>query len=140
MADALDLGNVTLAVGQKVEFVLTLPSNAPNSVFLVSGGGAGAVPATASGTPLAWPYEVLLINGVGPYFVLGVSPGVVTYHFRTSSDPSNTTNLATASLTVVAAPSQGQSSGEEVVIEILSIAEPIVITIISQPPTSIVSD
>ena len=140
MADVLDLGNVTLAVGQQAEFVLTLPTNSPSSVFVVSDSAAIVGPVSATGTPLTWPHEVALTNGVGSYFLVGANPGVVDYFFRASSDPADTTNIAIGTITVPTPSAQEQSSGEDIVIQVTAIAEPILITIISTPPTNTASN
>jgi len=127
-----------MVVGQQVEFMLTIPNYGASSVWLVCADAAVTKPVSATGAPLAWPHEVAMTNGVGTYFLLGVSAGTVSYFFRTSSDPGNTTTLASASIAVTAPSGQVPAPGDEVVVEV--IAEPIVITIISQPPTGTGSD
>jgi hypothetical protein len=140
MADVLNLGNVTLAVGQQAEFVLTFPPNSPNSLFVVSDSAAIVGPVSAAGTPLTWPHEVALTNGVGSFFLLGASPGVTDYYFRASSDPADTTDIAIGTIAVPAPSAQEQSPEEEIVIQVTAIVEPILITIISTPPTNTATD
>jgi len=138
MADILDLGSVPIVVGQQVQFMLTIPNYGTNSVWLVCADASVIAPVSATGAPLTWPHEVTLINGVGTYFLHGVSSGVASYLFRTSSDPGNSTSIASASIGVSIPSGQVPPPGDETVVEI--IAEPIIITIISQPPTTTTSD
>ncbi|MCW3097386.1 MAG: hypothetical protein JWL77_3004 [Chthonomonadaceae bacterium] len=136
----VDLGNVPLVVGQQVKYVFTVQTNVSASVWLVSAGAAVVEPVAADGTPLTFPHELVLTQGVGTYFLQGVSSGSADYFFRASSDPSDTTNLARASVTVTPPPPQGPPIGEEVIIVVTSIAEPIIISIITQSPTNTASD
>jgi hypothetical protein len=140
MVDALDLGNVALAVGQQMKYVFTVQSSVSTSVWLVSAGAAVVEPVAVDGTPLTFPHELVLTQGVGTYFLQGVSSGNAGYFFRASSDPSDTTNLARASVTVTPPSPQGPPIGEEIIIVVTSIAEPILITIITEQPSSTASD
>jgi hypothetical protein len=140
MANVLDLGNVPLAVGQQMKYVFTVQSNVSASVWLVSAGAAVVEPVAADGTPLTFPHELVLTQGVGTYFLQGVSSGIADYFLRASSDSNDTTNLARASVTVTPPPPQGPPIGDEIIIVVTSIAEPILISIIAQTPTTTASD
>ena len=138
MAETLDLGSIPIVVGQQVQFMLTIPNYGTNSVWLVCTDVSVVKPVSATGSPLTWPHEVPLTNGVGSYFLYGVSGGAVSYSLRVSNDPNNTTDLAIGTVAVSVPSGQVPPPGDETVVEI--IAEPIVISIMYQTPTTTTTD
>jgi hypothetical protein len=135
MSEAVEFAAVKMAVGQTRKVIVTVQGGALDTIWLNADHDTVVMPAQADGRPLPWPQSVPLEAGVGSYYVVGVNPGLVQHSFYTGSDAGGSVpSFASVEFAVEGIVEDIPVVEEDPLHDPISIAEPILITIVAPLP------
>ena len=100
MAEGTSLAELSVPVGQQLEVSLNVIGGAQAIFVLACDQGDIVVPALPDGTSLTWPHSVAIVDGVGTYYVLGLSPGSAQHSVTSATGSADADSSGSVYITV----------------------------------------